>query len=319
MYRLGLLGIALTWLIGLTACSGNPEVPPTPDPDRARECYGPGIDAGLRGDGGALGCLAGQICLQGRCYESCASDDDCGPEEQCGASGACVRGTRQDAGARDAGPTGPCDGVECTDPQVCHPVSGTCVDCNEATAGSGVGEPGHCSSLSPICDIANGTCVPVGPRECAPCNSSEECVADGVFNGSCVPRETHGVREHDCLALCPDGACPNGLTCTAVTDLASSTEVMVCVPPIDMPCTNWLAGAGSSSCLADADCAAAGATLSVYTDACEGEVVPTDPDGGAPTPGHCLLPCSTSDQCLDPTTQQCIVSDGQTLPFCRPL
>lgn len=293
-------------------------MPPAPDPDRARECYGTGIDAGSR-DGGVPGCLADQICLQGRCYDSCHDASDCGPREECGPSGACIRATHDAGPLPDAGPGGLCDDVECTAPQVCHPLSGTCVDCNEDTQGAGSGDPGHCSVAAPICDIANGSCVPFAPRECAPCNSGDACTAtDGSFTGTCVLRETLGVRERVCLLPCTaDAPCPSGLECAGVADLASGMDTMVCVPPIEMPCTNWLAGQGSGrSCSADGDCAPLGGGRAVYTDACEGEA--PAPDGGTPTAGHCLLPCGASDDCPDPTTQQCTAGAGTTL-FCRPL
>lgn len=292
-------------------------MPPGPDPDQARECFGPGVDGGPAMDGGVLGCLAGEICLQGRCYRSCEDDSECGPREMCAASGACVRATH-DGGVRDSGPRNPCDGVECTAPQVCHPLSGTCVDCNEATQGAGSTDPGHCSVTAPICDIANGSCVAFAPRECAPCNSDDACIAtDGSFTGSCVLRETLGVREHVCFMPCPtDGsACPSGLECTAVTDLATSTEMMVCIPPIEMPCTNWLAGIGGRSCVDDRGCAPLGASRAVYTDSCEGEVVPVE-DGGVASPGHCLEPCGTTDDCFNAAGGQQCLGDGSSL-FCR--
>ncbi len=273
------------------------------------------MDAGPPGDGGTFGCSDGEIRLQGRCYAQCTSDGDCGPREECASSGACVPSTH-DGGTPDSGPPSPCDGVECTAPQVCHPLSGTCVDCNEATAGAGLGEPGHCSSLSPICDIADGSCVPVSPSQCAPCNSDDECTStDGTFTGTCVLRAPMAdIREHVCLLPCPDGTCPNGLACQMVTDEVSGNASMVCVPPVGMACTTWLDGVHGSQCLSDGDCAALGATTSVYTSACQGAVFPTDPDGGAldgavPTPGHCRLPCGTSPDCYDQTTQQCL-ADG---------
>lgn len=303
----------------LAACSGTPSVPPPPDQDQARECSsGGGLDAGPRPDGstsGPSGCAAGEVCVQGRCYARCSSPADCGPDEVCGASGVCTRGARPDAGRMDAGTPGPCDSVECASPQVCHPQLGECVDCSEDTVGAPPGAPGHCSGLAPICDIANGRCVPAGPSHCAPCISDAECAAlDGSFTGECVLRETLGVRERTCFLPCAaDGSCPSGLDCATILDLSSDTEVTVCVPPIEMPCTNWLSGTRHTSCLSDTDCAALGATLAVYPDACDGEVIATE-DGGVSTPGQCLQPCGeTADCAAADSGEQCL---GPPL-FCR--
>lgn len=303
-------------VIGAVACNGTPSIPPAPDPDYARECVPPGVDAGRR-DGG-VECASGEICLQGRCYVACQDDGDCGPREVCASSGACIRGTPSDGGRPDAGPPpSGCDLVTCEAPSVCHPLSLTCVECNEDSVGVPEGEPGHCSPFStPICDIANGRCAPFAPSQCAPCNSAAACAApDGSFTGSCVLRETQGAREQVCIGPCTtEGTCPNGLRCDTVTDLVSGAEVRGCVPPIELPCTNWLRGTSSASCYSDADCAPLGATLAVYVDACEGEM-PAVEDGGVPTPGVCLQPCGETGHCFDPSVQQCLGS-GLAL-YCR--
>lgn len=276
------------------------------------------MDAGVRSDGGgAGGCEAGEICLQGRCYPRCDTDADCGPSETCSSSGACTRGVRQDGGRPDGGTPGPCDGVECTAPQVCHPPSGTCGDCSEETISAPPGAPGRCPASGPICDIANARCLPFAPAQCAACNFDTDCVStDGSFTGTCVLRETLGIREQACFGPCDaGGACPSGLECRTVRNLTTDADVMVCLPPIDMPCTNWLAGVRDQSCLADSDCAPPGATAALYPEVCDGEVIVTE-DGGVSTPGRCLQPCGATDDCIDaPSGEQCLGS-GPTL-FCR--
>lgn len=275
-----------------------------PDPDQARECYPPGVDANAR-DGGVPGCAAGELCLEGRCYTACTDDGECGPGEMCAASGACIRATG-DGGVRDAGPGDICDAVDCPAPLVCHPLSGTCVECNVDTVSAPMGAPGHCSpEVAPICDVANGRCVPTAPSQCAPCLSHAGCmVADG-FVGKCIPRNVMGIQERVCMADCAeDGTCPDGLRC----DL----EQNVCVPKADMPCTNWLSGTRGEACLSDAECGPLGAPSSaVYRDVCEGEVIATF-DGGVSTPGTCLLPCGMDSDC--PGEEVCTGSPA----FCRP-
>lgn len=281
-------------------------MPPPPDPDEARECYPPGVDAGRR-DAGLPGCRDGELCLEGRCYTSCTDDSQCGPRESCAPSGACIRSTSErDAGMRDAGPPDICDSVVCPGTEVCHPLTGTCVKCNEATAGAAPDMPGHCSGVAPICDIANGTCVTAGVAECAACLSDAECtVADG-FMGRCITREVQGIRERVCMALPgDDSSCPAGLSL--------DTDENVCVPPIGMPCTNWLKAKAGARCLSDADCAPLGATAAVYPDACDGEVIDTS-DGGVSVEGFCLQPCGEARDCDSEIGEVCA---GSPL-FCRP-
>lgn len=279
-------------------------MPPRPDPDEARECYPPGVDAGSR-DAGIAGCRPGELCLEGRCYASCTEDSECGPRERCAPSGACIRSTEGDAGMRDAGPADICDGVVCAGTEVCHPLSGTCVQCNEETAGAAAGMPGHCSGVAPICDIANGACVMAGQAQCSPCISDAECAVPGGFMGLCITREVQGIRERVCMASpAADMSCPSGLSFDAGAG--------VCVPPIGMPCTNWMRGKNRHMCLADTDCAPLGATSAVYPDACDGEVIDTS-DGGVSTAGGCLQPCGEARDCDSTSGQVCT---GDPL-FCR--
>ncbi len=276
------------------------------------------MDGGVRSDGGgAGGCAAGEICVQGRCYARCMNADDCGPDETCSSSGAGTRGTRPDGGPMDGGTPSACDGVECTAPQVCHPATGTCVDCTEETLGAAPGSPGRCAGGAPICDIANGRCNAFAPTHCAACNSDADCNDGAGFAASCVLRETLGVRESVCLLPCDPtvGGCPGGLECTTITNVASGADESVCVPPIEMPCTNWIAGVNHRSCFGDTECAALGAVVSVYPDACEGEVIATD-DGGVSTAGTCLLPCGATDDCFNAAGGEQCVGSGTAL-FCR--
>lgn len=300
--------VVFAWSVALIGCDGSPPPPPRPDPDEARECYPPGMDAGTD-DGGVAGCRPGELCLEGRCYASCREDADCGPREMCAPSGACIRAT-SDAGVRDAGPPDPCDAVECTAPLVCHPLSGTCVECNEDTISAPMGEPGHCSpEVAPICDIANGRCVATAPAQCAPCLSDAGCTTSDGFMGRCISREVMGIHERVCMSACTaEGTCPAGLTCDA--------DTMLCVPPIGLPCTNWLAGTRSQGCLSDVECGPLGApSTAVYRDVCEGEVIATG-DGGASTPGGCLLPCGTDPDCG--SGQVCMAGFCRAAPPVKP-
>lgn len=322
MRLLGVLAPALLFAVG---CDDTPEAPPAPDPDQARECVPDGMDAGPGSDGGpALACADGEVCVQGRCYPACSDDADCGPREACDPSGACVRrsGPEPDAGPMpDAGPPMPCDDVECPEPTVCHPLSGTCVECSAETRGAAPGEPGFCSGLQPICDIANGECVEAGPAQCAPCNDESECnPGDGSFVGTCVERMVMDVHEQVCMRTCDaDTPCPPGLTC----DEAEG----ICIPPAGASCTTWRAAIERRSCLGDEDCNPLGASAAFFVNACEGEVIPTPPDAGvadggvapdagAPTPGTCVQPCGVEEDCFDQAGGQQCLGSGAIL-FCQ--
>jgi hypothetical protein len=204
--------------------------------------------------------------------------------------------------------------VTCTLPQICDPRSGTCVDCNEGTVGAPSGQPGACSRFEPVCDIANGRCLPLGPGQCLPCNTGEDCMApDGTFTGTCVLRQTLDVREQVCLAPCsPEGTCPNGLTCATVRDETTGADVTGCVPPIEMPCTSWLSGIAGQGCLSDSDCAALGASRALYVGACVG----ADPSAEPVVPGTCLQPCGDTSHCFRAALGEQCLGSGIEL-FCR--
>jgi len=223
----------------------------------------------------------------------------------------------------DAGPALPCDDVECAEPMVCHPLSGTCVDCNAESRGAAPGEPGFCSGLQPICDIANGRCVEAGPAQCAACNDESECnPGDGSFVGHCVERTVMDVHEQVCMQACDaDTPCPAGLSC--------DEEEGVCVPPAGASCTTWRAAVDRRSCVYDEDCNPLGASAAFFPGACEGEVIPTlpdagpvdggadagAPDAGPPTPGSCVQPCGVDEDCFDLAGGQQCLGSGVML-FC---
>jgi hypothetical protein len=282
----------------LCAC-GGPEAPPAPDPDRARECDPPEFDAGMRDGGARRSCASGEICIEGRCYDKCGSDSDCGPGETCSPSGACLRNA-------DAG-VDPCGG-SCDAPLVCHPRAHACVACSSDTIGASQGEPGFCELATPVCDVANGECVAPSASFCAPCNTTTDCQVVGGFMGACVIRTAGSeIQEQVCLTPCDTTACAAPLVCQPVGG------GMFCVPPIDIPCTNWRTAVSRASCGFDADCAALGADNSLYVDACEGEV--GDGDGGVITPGRCLQPCGMTTECFNAAGgQTCTGTPG----FCRP-
>ncbi|HJL15813.1 MAG TPA: hypothetical protein RMH99_09160 [Sandaracinaceae bacterium LLY-WYZ-13_1] len=310
----------------LAACGDDPEVPSDPNPDEALECLPPGMDAGPVPDGGpVLACASGEVCVQGRCYAPCEGEADCGPRETCGDEGVCVRraGPEPDAGSPpDAGPAMPCDDVTCEAPLVCHPPSGECVECSEETLTVAPGEPGYCSGLRPICDIANGTCVAANPAQCAPCITDDECIAgDESFEGRCVDLTALGdVPERVCAVPCADAdpSCPPGLTC--------DSDREVCLPPAGSSCTTWRAATERRACLRDEQCNPLGASAAFFTGACQGETVPMIPDagpgeGGVPIDagptieGTCAQPCGVDDDCFDVAGGQMCLGSGAML-FC---
>jgi len=284
-------------------------------------------EGGMSADGGVVrGCGSGEICIEGRCHEQCTSDAQCGPREQCGADGACVRraGPEPDSGMMrmDAGPGALCDTVRCADPQVCHTLSGECVECNQESLAGAPGSPGRCSGLRPICDIANGRCVEAGPAQCAPCNVDAECdPGDMSFLGRCVLRDIMDWREQACMRSCDsETPCPAGLVC----------NVDVCEPPAGSSCTTWQAATSRRACVSDSECniADSGGSSSFFTQTCEGEVLPTDPDGGdgdgglgdggPPTPGSCVQPCAVTEDCFEAASGQMCSDTGTGLTFCVP-
>lgn len=329
--------LAIACLLG-AGCGETPVAPDPPDPDDRRECVAgggaPSDDAGDM-DGGAgttepLGCPAGEICVQGRCYASCTEDSDCGPREVCGSNGACQRGDgpEPDGGPppMDAGPSDPCDTVTCDPGLVCHPLSHECVDCTEDFV-TMIGADGNCGiGVTPVCDIANGTCHAITPAPCAPCNFAEQCATmDMTFIGMCVVRDVMDWREQVCLQVC-DGVtpCPAGLACSAGG---------FCEPPLGLSCTTWRRARDRAMCLADDDCniASTRGRSIFFTQTCEGEMVPAPSDGGIvdpdagppdagppPVPGRCVQPCGTTADCFDAAGGQTCSDTGMGLTFCVP-
>jgi hypothetical protein len=105
------------------------------------------------------------------------------------------------------------------------------------------------------------------PRLSARCNSDAECTnATSGFVGTCVTQDVMGVHEQVCVLLCTD-SCPSGLVCSGGR----------CLPPVGVPCANWLAAVSRTSCLSDGACAPLGAVSAVYPGACEGEDTTIDP------------------------------------------
>jgi hypothetical protein len=166
------------------------------------------------------------------------------------------------------------------------------------------GEPGYCPLATPVCDLANRTCVAVSPSQCQPCNDPTACdPGDGSFLGDCVTRTVMDVEEQVCLRSCSDEApCPSGLSCSS----------NFCIPPVSASCTTWLRAATRSPCYGDEDCNPLGADAAFYPNSCNGATPPTIPEAGLPpgpdggmmdagrgTPGTCLQPCSTAADCFD--------------------
>lgn len=234
---------------------------------------GPGggeMDAG-RPTGGRLGCSAGQLCLQGRCYDACTRDDQCGDREMCGAEGVCVSRTRPrpDAGPppmRDAGPPAdPCAALMCMVPTpACHPDTSTCVGCISGA---------QCGGALNICNLGRGICEEFRGGTCAPCNNMFDCGTD-----RCV--DLAEPSERVCLPVCPvDGSeCPQGLLCNDATGN--------CEPKLGS-CGSFEAAVRHLACASDPDCVPLGATPA------PGQCVPGDGTAGT----GCRHPCGTSDQC----------------------
>jgi hypothetical protein len=296
-------------VVFLAGCGVSVAPPPAADPDFARECDPSELDAGA-GDAGSRTCPSGQLCRDGRCYAACESDADCGPREACGPAGVCVPGAR-DASLPDAGPPDPCADVLCDAPLLCDPRTRSCVECSESTVGAPAGQPGSCSRFQPVCDISNGRCEPLDPRQCLPCNAAEDCVApDGSFTGTCVLRQTLDVREQTCLRPCGGGmGCPSGLVCSRLRDETSGSNLEVCVPPVGLPCTVWEAGVSGRECLSDSDCTALGSVTALYAGACLGANPTADP----PTDGSCRQPCGIDSDCFRASEGEVCGDDG----FCR--
>ncbi|MCB9592943.1 MAG: hypothetical protein H6719_09450 [Sandaracinaceae bacterium] len=330
-----------------SGCDETPVAPPPPDPDPVRECTegggAPSDDAGdgemdaSAGSSAPMGCRSGEVCVQGRCYAECSDDSDCGPLEQCGSNGVCQSGggPARDGGPpppmMDAGPMDPCSTVTCEAGQVCHPLSHQCVDCTDEFI-TMIGADGNCGiGVTPVCDIANGTCHAIDPSQCAACNFDEQCATtDMSFVGACVARDVMGWSEQVCLQSCDDMTpCPGGLTCSSAG---------YCEPPLGLSCTTWRRARDRAMCLSDDDCniASTRGESVFFTETCEGEMVPMpddggtpDPDGGdldagppdagpPPVPGRCLQPCGETADCFDSVGGQTCTDTGAGLTFCVP-
>jgi hypothetical protein len=145
---------------------------------------------------------------------------------------------------------------------VCHPATGTCVQCIDED---------QCGGTSPICDLARGSCTAFRGVPCAACNTDLDC----MMGGHCTTRSDP--TERVCLLECMDPAdCPAGLTC----DMAA----MRCVPRIGS-CTSYDAAVVQRMCMDDAEC------VTIDETAAAGACMTT-----------CRHPCGTMDQCPPMTT-----------------
>ncbi len=233
----------------------TPEFNPLPV-DGGREC------GAAPGDGGEAGasCDDGQVCLAGRCYDECDSDQQCSGAETC-QDGVCTTGGERSDGGVDMGMDGgPCGAAICEEPEVCHPNSGVCVQCVEA---------GSCGGLTGICDFASGTCV--GFRSgilCAPCDIDADCPNAGE---TCVDRG----NERVCLGACDAGTpCPGGLQCDEDAGLCQ---------PTPNSCTQLRKAIDRAGCTTDTDCVPLGSAAAPGT--CD------------PTSMQCVAVCATGITC----------------------
>lgn len=236
---------------------------------------GKGEDAG--GGGGDMdagrprtgsGCDPGEVCLRGRCYPGCSGDGDCLAREMC-LGGVCVARTMPavDAGMEDAGRVDPCAMVTCDMGLVCHPASGTCVQCSDSNRDA-------CGGSTSICDVARGECRAWSPGVCSACNVAADCagIVPAGGDGRCELLTSPSL-ERVCVIPCTDmSMCPRGQRCDSDG---------YCVPQIGS-CTNWRAAATGLSCDSDDDCVPLGTTP--FSGTCS---------------GTCRHPCGVLEDCPD--------------------
>lgn len=190
------------------------------------------------------GCGAGQICVDGICYNGSAGPISCTCREDCPGNQACIAGQCGDpigacsSDCECAAPAvcgessqceiaapDPCAAVECADDEVCE--GGACVPAGAA--------------CDPPCELGDscvdGVCVPAnaGAALCAPCAENDEC---GGPTDACITLPAGGGI---CGTSCPDdSACPDGYACRA-----SSTGLGNQCVPIGGECGGCLdAGCG---------------------------------------------------------------------------
>jgi hypothetical protein len=241
-------------LLSIASCSGVPSFP-RPEPDHP-EC-------GDRASGRT--CPSGQVCLNARCYASCAMTSECGPFETC-SMGVCTRDTRpRDAGV-DAGP--PCADDCAGMLMVCRAATASCVQC-------GLMGMANCND-SQVCDIAIGSCIAPNPVQCAACDFDTDC--DMAMGFECETRHYDGGDlERVCLKRCTSAAdCSTGFLCPADGH---------CVPARNLSCFQVNAVAAGAGCEMDAQCAPAGSTVrDVIAGSCVGNI--------------CRQPCSLPGDCI---------------------
>ena len=171
-----------------TACTNLPTFEAL-DAGTGPECSDDGTPGPCEGD---------QLCLDGRCFAPCASNDECSTRDRC-LGGVCVEVAESTDGGVpfDAGTMlDPC-GDTCVEPEICDFRTGSCVECTDS-----------CDGELLVCDYARGQCVTAGtPAQCSPCDDNTDC-GPGF---SCVLRDAY--TERVCLLSCPDDSCPNGYTC----------------------------------------------------------------------------------------------------------
>lgn len=235
------------------------------------------------------GCLEGQLCLVGRCYDPCQADSDCSRWERC--QDRLCRGSNVPQGDADI-PTPDADadsdvdgdgdgdgdadtdadadgdgGIDCSrcDGGQCHGVTGECVDCMSSDV---------CLTL-PVCDVARGNCVDFAAAQCAPCRTDYVDACGGL---SCVDRRTREGEPWEvvCMTPCASG-CPDGTQCTA--------DTLYCEPIAQVSCTGWYSAYRNRTCGSDSSsCLDLGSTSMAVT-CSEGE------------PPTCVISCPLGTEC----------------------
>lgn len=210
-------------------------------------------------------CPEGQVCALSRCYGTCAGDEDCSARERCAQTGAlsglCVaRG--------EPLPSDVCEGKLCpADTPVCHPVSGQCVGCTQAS---------HCTPELPVCDRGLGQCVARAEGVCAPCNDDQDCAAtDDERDLRCVALEEPFER------VCLVAGCASDTDCPPIFECLPGPRA--CVPRRGS-CTAVRAAQEQRACEDHRACSAHGLpSESPYAGTCHGE--------------RCAFGCVTSQEC----------------------
>ena len=309
---------------GIVIDTGNNSMPDMSMPDMSMPPALGGI-----GDACQFGadCESG-ICINGVCAEGCGSDADCEDGFSCdelvvGLENGGTETVR--ACVRDV----PCTAnSDCSDPDVCVvDRSGATIDltCDDPVGGGDVGD-----ACTGDADCASGLCLDDACS--APCDTSNDCAADGAFVCEIQSVPTDGGGDADLTVCVPREAdvCLSDGDCSG-TDRCVANKSMT---ELEFTCGDAVgAGESGDACAADADCAQNLCLGDVCAGPCEvvgdcgGEpqrcvVTNVDLGGGAMDSAQiCRLPisCGSQGDCPVATGDVCYVREaaGTLDPICR--